>query len=315
MNGRGSVVLSMHDGRLVHHVDVPHRRQRLGVHGRRIVAIVPLDDGPVADRVRLDLVDPADRESRPLGEFAGAARATVIGHGRVAVVEPSGGFTVLDIAAGGVEIRTELPAMPPQPQSLAVTPWNDRYLVFVGAAAPGPAAEWREGEGMSPLQELLLAGEATAATSGAVWAVDRVDGRMLWQHPATIARHALHLAQPAGLPLLLFCRQTAASGDARPWLSLLGIDKRTGHAVLEDDRVPVQQHMVVGCEMVGSPEDHTITIRGANETTRPVILRFTGEPMPPRPPFQASGRAPSSSRGIEGLGRSLERPAAGAPTP
>ena len=306
VDGRGSVVLSMHDGRLAQRIDLPHRRQRLATHGRRVVAITPLEDGPFAERVRLDLVDTVDRESRPLGEFPGAARAAGVGGDHLAVVEPGGGFTVFDLAAGGVAIRCRLPGMPSRGQSLVVTPWKDRYLVFVGEGDGPPelSDEQAAGEMVVPLQEILVGGGPPAATAGAVWAVGRTDGRLLWSVPATIARHSLAIAQPVGLPVLLFCRQTAATGTGRQQLSLVCLDKRTGHAILDESRIEVRPHMFSGCEVVGSPGDHTITIRGMNQTTRPVVLEFTGEPMAPTPPFQAQARPPSSRRGLEGLDRS-----------
>jgi outer membrane protein assembly factor BamB len=308
-DGRGSLVLSMHDGRLVHATDLPNRRQRLAAHGRRILAIVPQDDGPVAARVRIDLVDPLDRESRSLGEFDGESRATMIGGDHLAVVEPGGGFAVIDLAAGGVSVRTRLPSMPPRPSFLHVSAWKDRYLVFVGGDDVGPAFD-EDGEDRvaSPLHGILAPADAASPTSGAVWAVDRLDGSLLWPVPATVRRHSLHAGQPAGLPVLVFSRQSRAEGDGgRHQLSLLCLDKRTGHAVFEEDRIPVMPQFFGECEVVGDPEEHAITIRGANATTRPIALEFTGEPMSPRPPFQAHDRPPSARRGFESLERSLER--------
>ena len=307
-DGRGSPVLSMHDGRLVHTVDLPNRRQRLAAHGRRILALVPQDEGPMASRVRIDVVDPLDRESRSLGEFAGEARATMIGGDHLAIVEPGGGFTVIDLAGGGVAVRTTLPFMPARPAFLHVSTWEDRYLVFVGGDEGGPSFDEDGDDRMpSPLHGILAPAEATPS-SGAVWAVDRGDGRLLWPVPATVRRHSLHVGQPAGLPVLVFSRHSRADGDGgRHQLSLLCLDKRTGHAVFEEDRIQLQPHMFVGCDVVGDPEQHTITIRGANASTRPITLEFTGEPMPPRPPFQAHGRPPSPRRGFEGLERSLDR--------
>jgi outer membrane protein assembly factor BamB len=308
-DGRGSPVLSIHDGRLMHAVDLPNRRQRLASHGRRILAIVPEDDGPVAARVRIDVIDPLDRESRPLGVFAGEARATMIGQDHLAVVEPGGGFTVIDVGGGGVAMRTRLPSMPARPGFLHVTAWQDRYLVFVGGDEGGPAFD-EDGEErvQSPLQGIFSAGDATNPTAGAVWAVDRADGSLLWPVPATVRRHSLHVGQPNGLPVLVFSRHSRGEGDGgRHHLSLLCLDKRTGHAVFEEDRIQVQPHLFGGCEVVGEPEHHSITIRGANGTIRPVALEFTGEPMPPRPPFQAHGRPPSARRGFESLERSLDR--------
>ena len=310
-DGRGSVVLSMHDGRLLHRTTVPHRRQRLATFGRLLVGIVPLDDGPLAERVRLDLVDPADRETLPLGDFAGGARATLADDRYLLVVEPRGRLTGIDLAAGSIAFQAELPGMPAVPRSLRAMLWQDRFLMFVGADE-GPSLD--DEEDHSLLQDMLAAGETTAAAAGAVWAVGRADGRLLWPVPATVARHSLHVAQPAGLPLLLFSRQTVQAG--RRQVSLICLDKRTGHAVVDDQRLAVSHNLHVALEMVGRPEDRSITIRGVHDTTRPLTLLFTGEPLAPRPPFQAATRPPSARHGIDGLDRAFERgPAAEARDP
>ena len=98
----------MCDGRLLRAVDLPGRRLRLASHGRYVVAVVPGDETPLASRVRIDRIDPLLQESRPLGEFAGEARAAIIGDGRLAVLEPDGMLTVIDIAAGAGVWRTRL---------------------------------------------------------------------------------------------------------------------------------------------------------------------------------------------------------------
>lgn len=310
-DGRGSVVLSMHDGRLLHRMAMPHRRQRLATSGRRMVGIVPLDEGPLADRVRLDLVDPADRETLPLGEFAGGARATIADHRHLVVVEPRGRMVVVDLEAGSIEFEVELPGMPALPRSLAAAAWQDRFLVFVGTD-DGPGLD--DNGDHSLLQDMLAAGETNAASAGAVWAVGRADGRLLWPVPATVTRHSLHVAQPAALPVLVFSRQTVQAG--RRQVSLVCLDKRTGHAIVDDHRLAVSHNLHMALEMVGRPEDHSITIRGVHDTTRPLTLLFTGEPVAPRPPFQAATRPPSARHGIDGLERALERgPAAEVPEP
>ena len=290
-DGRGSPVVSMRDGRILHLVDLPNRRQRLVSRGRHVLAIVPLDDAPVASRVRIERVDHVFRDPRPLGEFAGAARATMIGDRHLGVFEPGGEFTVIDIDAGTIASRTRLAGGPARTEQLHVAVWRDRYLVFVGGTDSDAFDAGQEGSNVSPLQGILMASESTPPLSGCVWAVDRADGSLLWPVPATVRRHCLHLAQPADLPVLVFCRQVRAGGDTgRQEMELLCIDKRTG-------------------QVVGNPSDHSITIRGANATTQPLTLEFTGRPMPPRPPYQAAGRPPSLTRGLEGLERS--RPTGG----
>jgi hypothetical protein len=133
---------------------------------------------------------------------------------------------------------------------------------------------------------------------------------MLWPVPATIVRHVPAHGQPAALPLMLFARLISPprEGD-RQRLSVLCLDKRTGHAVHVDDKIMVQQHVATGCDMIGDPKTHTIAIsagdsagwnRGGpigapprgNADPAALRLEFTGEPMPPRPPYQASTKPP-----------------------
>jgi hypothetical protein len=74
-------------------------------------------------------------------------------------------------------------------------------------------------------------------------------------------------------------------------LGLLALDKRTGQAVLEEDGIRIPPDELAGCELVGNPQDHTITVRDA-AGRRLVTLLFTGEPLSQSDPFQATGPAP-----------------------
>jgi hypothetical protein len=298
-------VLATADGRLVHAFDVPHRRQRLASQGRRFVAVHALDETPqqpIAPRVRLELVDPADREARPLGDFDGKARSTETGDGRLAVLEPSGLLTVLDLTDGSLVFRRELPECEWRPGRLSVLPWQDRYLVVAGTSDGGESVA----TDVSPLETLLLSGGSAAPLTGAVWAIDRSEGLPLWPVPALIERHCLHTAQPADLPVLVFCRILQLRGAARKELSVLCLDKRTGHAVFEDDRMELQGPAAGGCDLSANPEDHTVTIRDAGVGGGRLVLTFTGQPMAPRPPFRSRGRLPSLAGDLDVLDAHLE---------
>jgi len=290
IDGHGSLVLSADDGRLLHTFDVPHRRQRLATRGRSIVTVRSIDELPgrfTARRVRLELIDPAAREVRSLGEFSGEALATRAGPDRLAVMEPSGELTLLNLADGDVAFRVRL--HPPPAAGFArlmVRPWEDRFLVFAG----GPDGDDAEAD-VSPLEHLMLSSPASAALSGKLWAVARTDGQPLWPVPAVIERHCLHTAQPPDLPVLTFCRLLGRGDRQQTALSLLVLDKRTGHAVLEDDRIAIQAHDFFGCEVRGDPAAGTITIAEPGGPLR-ALLTFTGEPIPPQPPFRGRGRPP-----------------------
>lgn len=289
-DGRGSPVLSMCDGRLLHEVDLPRRSQRFESCGRHLVAVVPGDDGPLAARVRLDRIDPLRREALPLGEFSGDARAKAVGDGRLAVLAADGTLTLIDVAAAAVVWQVRLRGGPPRVDEMHVAAWRDRYLVFAAAAAigvPDPPAH------AAPWQEAFASSDTVAPLSGAVWAVGRDDGRLLWPVAATVRQHVLLPSQPADLPVLVFCRQTHAAAGRRE-VRVLCLDKRTGHAVTDELRLPAPSPLLVGCEVAADPRAHTISIRMAGGTAPAVTLAFTGAPLPPQPPFQAEGRLPTA---------------------
>ena len=305
-SGADSRVLSMLDGHLVHTVTVPPRRHRLATSGRRIVAVRPLGDAAgrsVAATANLELVDPVTGDTSVLGTVEGDARAVPLDGDRLAVLAPDGQLTVFDLAAGRRRFETRLPAMPTAFDRLHVVPWRDRLLVIAGTESQGESGEWLPGLGdLAPLQHLLAAGEISRPLSGGIWAIDADDGHLLWPGPATLDRHSLHLAQPAGLPVLLLSRQARSRPDAEEMrLSLVGLDKRTGHAVFEEAAQPIHAHVFFGCELVGDPESHSITVRESGETPRWAVLEFTGGPMPPRPPYQARRGLPVMDRLIEQL--------------
>jgi outer membrane protein assembly factor BamB len=313
-DGRRSPVLSMADGRILHEVDLPDRRRRLLSHGGRVLFIGGAEqpaEGGIADTVRLEIFDVADRTTVVIGEFPGAARACGFGAGMLAVADPAGGLAVVDLEARAVAFRSRLPEMPRTIEHLEVLPWEDRLLVCVGSRVDEVGEEAGHRHAIAPLQQALIAGSATQPLAYSVWAVDRHSGDSLWKVPATADRHCLLVGQPAGLPVLVFARQIQWHQDrGSTFLSVLCLDKRTGHAVLEDDRIPAQPHVLFGADVVGDPERHTITVR-EHGTPQQVALEFTGGPAPPRPPHQ-SGRPLKTESLLGGLGRlwdSIRRPA------
>ena len=80
------------------------------------------------------------------------------------------------------------------------------------------------------------------------------------------------------------------AGNERPTLSVLCLDKRTGYAVYADDKIVVQPQMLFGCDMVGDLEKHTIRLTRSGGDSSELTLEFTGGPMAPRPPYQATAR-------------------------
>lgn len=288
--GRKTFVLSTADGRLVRECELPAHDRVLLTHGRFLVAIDPDAGGTAAraETVHLSAVDPLQGDRIDLGRYSGRARAATAGVGGLAVLEPGGRLTVIDLAARRVAFSTSLPDMPASFEQVSVAAWQDRYLVTVARAETEAESKQAMQLGVvAPLPQLAVPGQPL---TGSMWAVDRTSGELLWQVPATILRHCLHVHQPPELPIVLFARQvTPPRPGERPRLSILCLDKRTGHAVFADDKMAVrQQDMLFGCEVAGDPATHTITIAPVGGGLADITLEFTAAPIPPQPPHQAA---------------------------
>jgi hypothetical protein len=295
-DGRGAVVLSMIDGRVLRSIDLPRLEQRLLTSGRRVVAVQPSSEGGDgwSQRVKIEVIDPAGGERLMLGEFPGDARATPVGEGRLAVVEPSGRFTLLDLEAGRAAFHTKLTDMPNGLQQLHVMSWDDRYIVVVSRAETD--RERAELDAIGGINALpgMPGSEMPMLVTGSVWAVDRASGDMLWPVPATILRHGLQRHQATELPVLVFARAIQPVREPeRPRLSVLCLDKRTGAAVFVDDRFNARGPSrpdtgLMGLGVSGDPTTHTISVVQGRRDAPDLVLEYTAGPASPRPPFQAA---------------------------
>lgn len=311
-DGRGAVVLAMADGRLVRTLDLPGSERRLLSRGRSILAVQPTAeqaDNATAGRVRIDRLDLVDGQPLPLGDYPGESRTSITGDGRLAIVEPSGDLSLLDIDTARVVFRTRLPDMPPGLEQVQVLSWAGRYLVLVGRTET--ADEQRQLERIGAIATLpgMPGREMPQLVTGSLWAVDAASGDMLWPVPATILRHSLQSQSGSQLPVLLFARTIQAAREPdRQRLSVLCLDKRTGQAVYVDDRFNGRSAlrpdmMVLGCGISGDPTTHTIDLAqglvpslGQGRREAPDMqLEFTGAPTAPRPPFQASATRSSAA--------------------
>jgi len=283
--GTGSTVLSMFDGRVVHAVDLPHRRQRLGSSGRAVFAVVQPQGDPAegADgTVRIEAVDPVTLAREDFGEFSGRSRA-VMDHGsRLLVLGPDGTLAALEHGRGTV-FATPLPEMPGQLDYLQVVTGRDRHLVIAGRHEPTVLEPTMAGA--------LLGGgdELTPPVSGAVWAVERTTGGLLWPAPVRIDRHAILLHQPADVPILALVRRHSDREPGRG--ELVCLDTRTGHALFHQEIGAGGAPGVLGLQLEGDPDAGAVNLLVPDgDAGRRIGLVFTGAPLPPQPPFRMPGR-------------------------
>jgi outer membrane protein assembly factor BamB len=277
-------VFSMEDGRSLRTIHLPPPRARLGTVGRWVVAVAP---GP-ASTARIEMLDPASGDRVTLGEVDARSRA-IQEAGRLLTLDPSGRLVAFDLDRRAEAWRVQLPEMPATCDFLHVVARPGRLLVVAGDAAEGDGSAAQDGADFFTARPWPAASDATRPLTAAVWAIDDSTGAPLWPAPATVAGFALHTAQPAGLPLLLFSRSgPAALGAPRQRLQLLGLDTRTGHAVLDDGGLPVQG-VEFGWALRGYPERRTVELRDAVGNGRRIVLDYTLAPLAPQPPHRSTG--------------------------
>lgn len=298
-SGREAIVLSMATGAVVRTCDLPDRERRLFTHGRHVFAVTPKDPASnvasrrVADTVNVEVIDPVHMERVVLGTFSGDARATIAGED-LAILEPTGMLSIINLESRRLSFATELPDMPTGLERLVVLPWRDRYLVIAGRDKTAAETKHLEKIGtVSPLLQMRspsMLGDGQPLT-GSIWAVDRLDGGMLWKTPATVLHHCLCMSEAEVVPVLLFARQIETRrGGERPRLSLLCLDKRTGAALHIDDTILTPQHTLFGCDMVGDPGAHVVSLVPLGPGTIPLDLHFTGTPADDESPYRGTDR-------------------------
>ncbi|HEX5102602.1 MAG TPA: PQQ-binding-like beta-propeller repeat protein, partial [Pirellulaceae bacterium] len=210
----------------------------------------------------------------------------VIDGEELALLEPSGQFTVVSLDTG--ELRFAVPLDPePALDSILVQRTSDQYVLMTNQNNPTPPP------GLLPSP---VPNSAQVRLHGRAYAFARSTGKLQWQVPAFVAAHCLLADQPTETPLLLFVRNQRQVGEGNNNLTnchVLCLDKRDGRVVF--DNVVGQQAM--SCDAVADPVKRTVTMTIATQP-KPTVLTFTAtdKPSAPQPPAQ-TGEAASDSVG------------------
>ena len=165
------------------------------------------------------------------------------------ILEPGGQFSILKLATGQVQSRTELPAKRPQKGAgvLAVQKWKDRYLVVAGVNAKNTpqrnvaplnigAPNFGGPRDFGPGRELGTPSIASFTLDGFVCSINAADGTLQWAKPVNDL--AYDTAQSSRLPVLVLASwqsevERFAGLPLAPRISVLILDKRTGNKVYE----------------------------------------------------------------------------------
>jgi outer membrane protein assembly factor BamB len=162
-------------------------------------------------------------------QYPAGSVTSIVDNEEIAVLEPSGKLTVLEMNTGVVRTTSELPVTRPVGGSgvLFVQRCDDRYVVVAGIPAVSP--ETRQ------IFQVEI-GSASVTVDGYACAIGRNDGQILWSVP--LKELAFDPTQSAKLPVLILAarfidydRQGQFAPSHR--LSAMILDKQTGRNIYE----------------------------------------------------------------------------------
>ena len=158
--------------------------------------------------------------------FSDDSRQTVIAHEEVAILDPTGQFTLVDAASGRTRWQSQL-AAEPQLDRVIVARGPERYVVI---ANQSPV--------VTPRQQIhpIKFGIECPVVSGTVYGLDRNTGRKQWGG-VPIERQTMDPAEPLTLPVLLFSSRRFESipgaNGYDSYFSYVALDQRTGKVIDE----------------------------------------------------------------------------------
>jgi hypothetical protein len=281
------LVLSAIDGTLVERRSIDKAERRWVTYGRNVLAWGPGDSQAAGSTVKVRLYDARSFESDVWSrQVPQGTRGCLIDGEEMALLEPSGQFTVVSLATG--EVRLGVP-LEPEPSPLAwiqVIRSSDQYLLLA-------SQENTEQTGIM-VQPMTTAGNQQTRMHGRVYAFERASGKLQWQTPAFIANHCLPADQPTESPLLLFIRNRSSSNQTTSTTkaSVLALDRRDGRIVYQSDDAANQ---VNNSDCVVDPTKETVTLTLYSNTSKSFAFKLTDQPTPPQPPAQTGGAASTTA--------------------
>jgi hypothetical protein len=271
-DGRQAMVLGALDGALLGQRDVPARSNRWTTLGRRVLSF---RQESKEMKLRMDdLVAPSPQDWER--SFALESKGCLVERDKLAVLEPSGKFTLLSLVDGATLIETQL-ERERSLKSIYVLPSEDQYLLFTNSL-------YRE-DGAVSYQPPAI--PDAPLVNGRIYAFDRVTGKSLWPSPAFVEQWGLPLDQPTGTPVLLLMRREMRSGGGgahRNALAVMCLDRRDGTLIYEKNDMAANAGM--------GNDKYTLQANPAGDIITlalpylGVTFRFTDEPRPPQPPVE-----------------------------
>lgn len=174
-------------------------------------------------------------------DYSGDARLRVGEPDSIAVVEPSGRFQLIDVAAGRLQIDQPIK---PAPRLKDFQLVRDRSRLFLLTNESTPRR---------PVKTYVSVGEPNyPLVTGKVYAFELASGQPVWSEPAEVEGQGIALHQPPECPLLVFTSRVMgrSARGKESQLCVLCLDKETGLPVYRteniDDGPGGRYHVVIG---------------------------------------------------------------------
>lgn len=199
----------------------------------------------------------------------------VMASDQLAVLEPAGKLSILQLATGQSKLIAASPVKRPVGSGgvLAVQEDDERYVVVAGVAPKKTDLK------TVTTLEFGPSNDSSFAVDGQAFAIRKTDGKVLWSVP--VEQTAFDFTQPAKYPILvLAARQSEidpGGGFVRmPRLSTLIIDKRTGAKVYETQETLLAINR--GPQIVPLPDERKLIV---DYQAFSLELSFPGEAKTP----------------------------------
>ena len=278
-NRDDALVLRSADGTEVGRRFVGSRQDRWMTDGRRLLCCQLIDQKLVVRWI--DAWEERDIWKR---EFAPEVQCWMPARDELAVLEPTGKFTLLGLADGSVRLESQLSPEPALAR-LYVLRSREMYLVLASTNAAAEDATMARSRPWSPLGSDLC-----PEINGRIYALDSRTGQPLWPAAAEVTKLCCPLDQPLESPGIVFFQNVQPSSSSalpRPPVkgAVLCMDKRDGRQVLFDEDLA----MIRTYAITAQPQDHTLTV---SSNSKQLVLKFTDGPVEKQLPLRFSPKPP-----------------------
>lgn len=222
-------ILRASDGEQLGTKALPDVDQRIATHGRKILCWTKVPAGN-----RLQWIDVLSDQAEWSLQFDFGSAVTVLQEEIVAVMQPDGGFTVLDLHTGSAMFEATVEAVE-QISRISLFASPDRYVLLIDTSES-------ESDPASSVRVYPIPHDAGVSINGRAYGFDRHSGKALWS--TSIEHQAIDVRQQSTLPILVFaCRflprvmRNGQPGIGRAHMySVLILDQRTGDVIYQDRR-------------------------------------------------------------------------------